>query len=142
MAPVTKVADFLVLGGGSGGLASARMASSKFGAKVLVVEAKRLGGTCVNAVEQYGEDKVKVYKTSFTAMYYAMMEQEQKGPTSYKLVVVGPEEKVVGLHIVGQGSAEMLQGFGVAIKMGATKADFDSCVAIHPTSAEELVTLK
>lgn len=105
-------------------------------------EVGSIGLTEPQAVEQYGKDKVKVYKTSFTAMYYAMMEQEQKGPTSYKLVVVGPEEKVVGLHIVGQGSAEMLQGFGVAIKMGATKADFDSCVAIHPTSAEELVTLK
>ena len=94
------------------------------------------------AREQYGDDKVKVYNTSFTAMYYAMMEPEAKGPTSYKLVCVGPEEKVVGLHILGTGSSEMLQGFGVAVKMGATKKDFDSCVAIHPTSAEELVTLK
>ncbi|KAJ9138692.1 Glutathione reductase [Pleurostoma richardsiae] len=94
------------------------------------------------AIEKYGKDNVKVYKTSFTAMYYAMMEQEEKGPTKYKLVTVGPEEKVVGLHILGLGSGEMLQGFGVAVKMGATKADFDSCVAIHPTSAEELVTLR
>ncbi|KAM3523700.1 hypothetical protein NHJ13051_004954 [Beauveria bassiana] len=94
------------------------------------------------AVKKYGKDNIKVYKTSFTAMYYAMMEQEDKGPTSYKLITTGPEEKIVGLHILGLGSGEMLQGFGVAIKMGATKADFDSCVAIHPTSAEELVTLK
>ncbi|KAI9749171.1 MAG: GTP-binding protein gtr1 [Chaenotheca gracillima] len=94
------------------------------------------------AREKFGDANVKVYKTAFTAMYYAMMEPDQKGPTSYKLVCVGPEEKVVGLHIVGIGSSEMLQGFGVAIKMGATKADFDSCVAIHPTSSEELVTLK
>ncbi|KAI5466982.1 hypothetical protein BGZ63DRAFT_398600 [Mariannaea sp. PMI_226] len=94
------------------------------------------------AIEKYGKDNIKVYKTGFTAMYYAMMDPEQKGPTSYKLVVTGPEEKVVGLHILGQGSGEMLQGFGVAVKMGATKEDFDSCVAIHPTSAEELVTLK
>lgn len=94
------------------------------------------------AIEKYGEDNIKIYKTNFTAMYYAMMEPEHKAPTAYKLIVTGPEEKVVGLHIMGQGSAEMLQGFGVAIKMGATKADFDSCVAIHPTSAEELVTLK
>ena len=50
--------------------------------------------------------------------------------------------QVVGLHIIGIGSDEMLQGFGVAIKMGATKADFDSCVAIHPTSSEELVTMR
>lgn len=94
------------------------------------------------AIEKYGKDNIKVYQTSFTAMYYAMMEQEDKGPTKYKLVTAGPEEKVVGLHIMGIGSGEMLQGFGVAIKMGATKADFDSVVAIHPTSAEELVTLK
>jgi glutathione reductase (NADPH) len=57
-------------------------------------------------------------------------------------VCAGPEEKVVGLHILGEGSSEMLQGFGVAIKMGATKKDFDNCVAIHPTSAEEIVTMK
>lgn len=94
------------------------------------------------AIEKYGKDNIKVYKTGFTAMYYAMMEAEEKGPTNYKLITTGPNEKVVGLHLMGQGSGEMLQGFGVAIKMGATKADFDSCVAIHPTSAEELVTLK
>ena len=94
------------------------------------------------AIEKYGKENLKIYKTSFTAMYYAMMDPEDKGPTNYKLICAGPEEKVVGLHIMGLGSGEMLQGFGVAIKMGATKADFDSCVAIHPTSAEELVTLK
>ena len=100
-----------------------------------------IGMTEPAAREKYG-DKVKVYNTSFTAMYYAMMDPEDKPPTSYKLICVGPEEKVVGLHILGSGSSEMLQGFGVAVKMGATKKDFDSCVAIHPTSAEELVTLK
>ncbi|KAF5027681.1 hypothetical protein F66182_165 [Fusarium sp. NRRL 66182] len=105
-------------------------------------EVGSIGLTEPQAIEKYGKDNIKVYKTSFTAMYYAMMEPEEKGPTSYKLIVTGPEEKVVGLHIMGIGSGEMLQGFGVAIKMGATKADFDSCVAIHPTSAEELVTLK
>ena len=70
-----------------------------------------------------------------------MLEEEQKLPTRYKLICAGENEKVVGLHLVGDSSAEILQGFGVAIKMGATKEDFDSCVAIHPTSAEELVTL-
>ena len=100
-----------------------------------------IGMTEPAAREKYG-DKVKVYNTSFTAMYYAMMDPEDKPPTSYKLICVGPEEKVVGLHILGSGSSELLQGFGVAVKMGATKKDFDSCVAIHPTSAEELVTLK
>lgn len=105
-------------------------------------EVGSIGLTEPQAIEKYGKDNIKVYKTGFTAMYYAMMEPEHKGPTNYKLLVTGPEERVIGLHIMGQGSAEMLQGFGVAIKMGATKADFDSCVAIHPTSAEELVTLK
>ncbi|RCI17054.1 hypothetical protein L249_2328 [Ophiocordyceps polyrhachis-furcata BCC 54312] len=105
-------------------------------------EVGSIGLTEPQAIEEYGKDQIKVYKTGFSAMFYAMMEQADKGPSQYKLIVAGPEEKVVGLHILGQGSAEMLQGFGVAIKMGATKADFDNCVAIHPTSAEELVTLK
>ena len=95
-----------------------------------------------DAKKKYGEENIKIYYTSFTAMYYAMMDPKEKGPTSYKLICQGPEEKVVGLHILGAGSSEMLQGFGVAVKMGATKADFDDCIAIHPTSAEELVTLK
>ena len=59
-----------------------------------------------------------------------------------KLVCVGAQEKVVGIHIIGKGADEMLQGFGVAIKMGATKKDFDNVVAIHPTSSEELVTMR
>lgn len=59
-----------------------------------------------------------------------------------KLVCAGKEEKVVGLHMIGDSADEILQGFGVAIKMGATKAQFDDCVAIHPTSAEELVTMR
>lgn len=105
-------------------------------------EAGSIGLTEPEAREKYGDENIKVYNTEFTAMYFAMMEADQKGPTAYKLIVTGKEEKVVGLHILGLGSSELLQGFGVAIKMGATKKDFDSCVAIHPTSAEELVTLK
>ena len=105
-------------------------------------EVGSIGMTEPQAVAKYGRENLKIYTASFTAMYYVMMDPEHKGPTSYKLITAGPEEKVVGLHILGLGSAEMLQGFGVAVKMGATKADFDSCVAIHPTSAEELVTLK
>lgn len=105
-------------------------------------EVGSIGLTEPEAVEKYGRENLKIYKTNFTAMYYAMVDPEQKGPSNYKLICAGPEERVVGLHILGLGSGEMLQGFGVAIKMGATKADFDSCVAIHPTSAEELVTLK
>jgi glutathione reductase (NADPH) len=75
-------------------------------------------------------------------MYYAMMEKEDKAPTRYKIVCQGPDEKVVGLHLLGQGSAEIMQGFALGLKMGATKQDFDSVVAIHPISAEEIVTMK
>lgn len=105
-------------------------------------EVGSIGLTQPEAEEKYGKENLKIYSTNFTAMYYSMMDPEEKGPTKYKLICAGPEEKVVGLHIMGLGSGEMLQGFGVAMKMGATKKDFDSCVAIHPTSAEELVTLK
>ncbi|KAI9671765.1 MAG: Glutathione reductase [Alyxoria varia] len=92
---------------------------------------------------KYGDENIKVYNTSFTDMYYAMMDkQDDKAPSAFKVVCAGPEEKVVGIHIVGKGCSEMLQGFGVAVKMGARKSDLDSCVAIHPTGAEELVTLK
>ncbi|PJF19930.1 Glutathione-disulfide reductase [Paramicrosporidium saccamoebae] len=84
---------------------------------------------------------VKIYETSFTNLYYALMETEQKCRTKYKLICVGEEERVVGLHMVGRASDEILQGFAVAFKMGACKRDFDRCVAIHPTAAEELVTM-
>eukprot|EP01116_Phalansterium_solitarium_P013097 TRINITY_DN3002_c0_g2_i3.p1 TRINITY_DN3002_c0_g2~~TRINITY_DN3002_c0_g2_i3.p1 ORF type:complete len:454 (+),score=161.74 TRINITY_DN3002_c0_g2_i3:273-1634(+) len=85
-------------------------------------------------------DSVKVYKTAFTNMYYALTERKSK--TAMKLVCVGPEEKVVGLHGIGLGVDEMIQGFSVAIKMGATKKDFDNTVAIHPTASEEFVTMR
>jgi glutathione reductase (NADPH) len=84
--------------------------------------------------------EVKVYTSSFTAMYTAITQHRQ--PTKMKLVCVGEQEKVVGVHIIGLGADEMLQGFAVAVKMGATKADFDNTVAIHPTSSEELVTMR
>jgi len=58
-----------------------------------------------------------------------------------KLVCAGQTELIVGLHVIGIGADEMLQGFGVALKMGATKADFDATIAIHPTAAEEFVTM-
>jgi glutathione reductase (NADPH) len=66
---------------------------------------------------------------------------EDRQKTGMKMVCLGPHERVIGIHVVGMGADEMIQGFGVAVKMGATKADFDSCVAIHPTASEELVTM-
>ena len=98
-----------------------------------------VGLTESQAREQHGE-AVKVYQTRFTAMYNALTERKQK--TAMKLVTVGAQEKVVGCHVIGPGADEMLQGFAVAIRMGATKKDLDDTVAIHPTSAEELVTMR
>lgn len=83
---------------------------------------------------------VKIYQTTFTPMYHAMTDQPYK--TAMKLVTVGAQEKVVGCHIIGPDADEMLQGFAVAIRMGITKQDLDDTVAIHPTSAEELVTMR
>jgi glutathione reductase (NADPH) len=84
--------------------------------------------------------QVKVYVSEFTSMYHALT--TRKSRTDMKLVCVGEEQKIVGCHIVGAGADEMLQGFAVAVRMGATKRDFDDTVAIHPTSAEELVTMR
>ncbi|MGF1691721.1 glutathione-disulfide reductase [Photobacterium kagoshimensis] len=99
-----------------------------------------IGLTEPEAIAQYGEDNVKVYKSGFTAMYTAVTAHRQ--PCKMKLVCAGPEETVVGLHGIGFTVDEMIQGFGVAIKMGATKADFDAVVAIHPTGSEEFVTMR
>ena len=85
-------------------------------------------------------DAVKVYSSQFTPMYHALT--EHKTQTALKLVCVGAQEKVVGVHIIGLGADEMLQGFAVAVKMGALKSDLDDTVAIHPSSAEELVTMR
>lgn len=93
-----------------------------------------------DARKQYGTDNVKVYTSIFTPMRYAFTEHQIK--TALKLVVTGEDEKVVGIHIVGDGADEMLQGFAVAVQMGATKADFDATIAIHPSSSEELVTMR
>jgi glutathione reductase (NADPH) len=98
-----------------------------------------VGATEAEARAQYG-DAVKVYVADFTPMYHALT--ARKTHTDMKLVCVGPEQRIVGCHILGSGADEMLQGFAVAIRMGATKADFDDTVAIHPTSAEELVTMR
>lgn len=102
-----------------------------------------IGLTEAQAREKYGDDDIQVYTSTFVNLWYGPMpiEPSDKPKTAMKLVCLGPEEKVVGLHVIGMGADEMLQGFGVAFKMGATKADFDSCIAIHPTAAEEFVTL-
>ncbi|TFY66469.1 hypothetical protein EVG20_g4608 [Dentipellis fragilis] len=95
-----------------------------------------VGLTEPQAREKYG-DAVKIYKSSFRALYFSMVPAEHKEPSVYKLIVVGEEERVVGIHVIGAGSDELMQGFAVALKMGATKQDLDDTVAIHPTSAED-----
>jgi len=98
-----------------------------------------VGLTEAEARARHGED-VTVYRTQFTPMYHAFTRHKSKA--AMKLVTVGEEERIVGCHIFGLGADEMLQGFAVAIRMGATKKDFDDTVAIHPTNAEELVTMR
>ena len=102
-----------------------------------------IGLTEPEAVAKYGQDNIKVYKSTFVNLHYSMFEMEpsEKPKTVVKLITAGIHEQVVGLHMIGMAVDEVLQGFGVAMKMGATKADFDAVVAIHPTAAEEVVTL-
>lgn len=99
-----------------------------------------VGLTEEEAVEQHGKENIKVYKSSFTPMYSAITSNRQ--PATMKLICLGSEEKIIGLHGIGFGVDEMIQGFAVAIKMGATKQDFDNTVAIHPTGSEEFVTMR
>ena len=99
-----------------------------------------IGLTEEQTYEKDPDEKIKVYRSRFTPMYFALNDYRQK--CEMKLICVGEEERIVGLHAIGVGVDEMLQGFAVAIKMGATKADFDNTVAIHPTGAEEFVTMR
>jgi glutathione reductase (NADPH) len=92
------------------------------------------------AGERYGVGNLTVYRSSFVPLYHALTTAKPR--SHMKLITAGSEQRIVGLHVVGPGADEMLQGFAVAVRMGATKKDFDDTVAIHPTSAEELVTMR
>ena len=92
------------------------------------------------AASEFGATNVKVYTSRFVNMHYALLDHKQT--TLVKLITRGYDEKVVGCHICGEAADEMVQGFAVAVRMGATKADFDRTVAIHPTASEEFVTLR
>ena len=98
-----------------------------------------IGMSETEARELHG-DAVKIYQTRFTPLFHAFTQRKVK--TTMRLITIGADEKIIGCHIIGDGADEMMQGFAVAIRMGATKADFDNTVAIHPTSAEELVTMR
>lgn len=98
-----------------------------------------VGMTEAEARSEYGSD-VRIYSSEFTPMFYALGKDKKR--TVMKLITTGRDERIVGIHLFGDGADEMLQGFAVALRMGATKKDFDDTVAIHPTSAEELVTMR
>ena len=98
-----------------------------------------VGATEARARTDHG-DAVRVYETRFNPMFYAFSEHPR--PTAMKLVTLGDDERVIGCHVIGDGADEMMQGFAVAVRMGARKRDLDDTVAIHPTSAEELVTMR
>ncbi len=103
-----------------------------------------IGMTEKETVAKYGNENVKIYRSTFANLFYGVFQvndPSEKPKTKMKVICVGEEEKVVGIHVIGMGADEMMQGFGVAMKMGCTKADLDSCVAIHPTASEELVTM-
>jgi len=99
-----------------------------------------IGLTEPAARKEFGDENIVVKESSFAAMTYAFNDDDKKVKTGMKLVLKLPEERIVGLHCIGPSSDEMLQGFAIAIRMGATRADFEASVAIHPTIGEEMVT--
>jgi glutathione reductase (NADPH) len=98
-----------------------------------------VGLTESEARQRHG-DEVTVYSSEFIPMRYAL--SVHGATTAMKIICTGRDQKIAGIHIIGDNADEMLQGFAVAVKMGATKADLDNTIALHPTSAEELVTMK
>lgn len=91
------------------------------------------------ARERHG-DAVRIHCSRFTPMLQALLDKPEQ--TFMKLVCVGAEERIVGLHMVGRSADEILQGFAVALRLGATRADFASTVAIHPSAGEEFVLMR
>ena len=103
-------------------------------------EAATVGLTEEEARAEYGDDAIKVFRSKFRPMYYVLPGKEEK--TLMKLVVQIETDRVLGAHMVGDHAAEIIQGVAIALKMGATKAQFDTTVGIHPSSAEEFVTMR
>jgi glutathione reductase (NADPH) len=102
-------------------------------------EAATVGLTEEEAKAKYG-DNIKIYRSKFRPMYYTLTGKDEK--TLMKLIVDQSTDKVLGAHMVGNYAAEIIQGVAIALKMGATKANFDATVGIHPSSAEEFVTMR
>jgi glutathione reductase (NADPH) len=98
-----------------------------------------IGMTETQARLHHGQE-ITVYSSVFIPIRHAL--SARGAQTAMKLVCAGKTERIVGIHIIGDNVDEMLQGFAVAVRMGATRADLDNTIAIHPTGAEELVTMK
>jgi len=103
-------------------------------------EAATVGLSEAEAKDKFGDDKIKIYRTRFRPMFYTLPQQEER--TMMKLVVDAQTDRVLGAHMVGDYAAEIIQGVAIAVKMGATKKDFDATVGIHPSAAEEFVTMR
>jgi glutathione reductase (NADPH) len=101
-----------------------------------------VGLTEAEALAAHGADGVKIYRVNFVPMAYTPSPSERKQRTFLKLIVHKESDRVLGVHMLGDDAPEIMQGFAVALKAGATKADFDNTVAIHPTQAEELVLMR
>jgi glutathione reductase (NADPH) len=103
-------------------------------------EAATVGWTEAEAKAKLGDDGVTIFRTRFRPMYYSLTDAQEK--TMMKLVVDANTDQVLGAHMVGDSAAEIIQGIAIAVKMGATKKDFDATVGIHPSAAEEFVTMR
>ncbi|WP_026731441.1 glutathione-disulfide reductase [Fischerella sp. PCC 9605] len=103
-------------------------------------EAATVGLTEAQARQKLGDDGVKIYRTRFRPLFHSLTGAEER--TMMKLVVDANTDKVLGAHMVGENAGEIIQGVAIAVKMGATKKDFDATVGIHPTAAEEFVTMR
>jgi len=103
-------------------------------------EAATVGLTEAEAREKLGDDGVKIYRTRFRPLFHSLTGASDK--TMMKLVVDSNTDKVLGAHMVGESAAEIIQGVAIAVKMGATKKDFDATVGVHPSAAEEFVTMR
>jgi glutathione reductase (NADPH) len=102
-------------------------------------EAATVGLTEAAARSQFG-DSIQCYRTTFRPLYHTLNQRDEK--TLIKLVVQKESDRVLGVHVVGEAAAEMIQGIALALNLGATKKDFDRTIGIHPSSAEEFFTLR
>ncbi|MGK7888721.1 MAG: glutathione-disulfide reductase [Leptolyngbyaceae cyanobacterium] len=104
-------------------------------------EAGTVGLSEQEAIAKYGVDGIQIFRAKFRSMYYVLPGKHDE-KTLMKLVVHKENQRVLGAHMVGDYAGEIIQGIAIAVKMGATKADFDATVGVHPSSAEEFVTMR